>query len=70
MDASAILLDQGLQQIDLVFFGKLASSDGCRFHPRCGDAKPQCSRIAPSFANGVACHLYGEDEAQEAAHGG
>ena len=31
---------------------------GCRFHPRCGDVMPVCRRIAASFAEGVACHLY------------
>jgi len=31
---------------------------GCRFHPRCSDAMPACCQMAPSFDNGVACHLY------------
>ena len=37
---------------------------GCRFHPRCGDALPVCRRTAPSFIDGVACHLY-DQPAQE-----
>ena len=42
LDASAILLDASLQQIDLVFFGKLGSSDGSIKHggdEREGDEK-------------------------------
>ena len=37
---------------------------GCRFHPRCGDALPACRLTAPSFIDGVACHLY-DQPAQE-----
>jgi oligopeptide transport system ATP-binding protein len=37
---------------------------GCRFHPRCPDAKPICSERVPSLqeseGTAVACHLYGE----------
>ena len=37
---------------------------GCRFHPRCPVAKPECSTVKPEWthegAAGVACHLYGE----------
>jgi hypothetical protein len=42
LDASAILLDDKLRQLDLVFFGKLASSDGAIRHggdEREGDEK-------------------------------
>ncbi len=35
---------------------------GCRFHPRCPVAKPECSQIQPEWtregATKVACHLY------------
>jgi len=36
---------------------------GCRFHPRCPSAKPECSQVAPvekeiSRGHMVACHLY------------
>ena len=52
LDASAILLDASLQQVDLVFFGKLGSSDGSIKHggdEREGDEKviayaPRASR--------------------------
>jgi len=44
--------------------------DGCRFHPRCSEARPQCSSLAPRFAAGVACHLYDETEIPEASNGG
>jgi peptide/nickel transport system ATP-binding protein len=70
VETDNVSVEAVLPQIPGSMPGLSALPDGCRFHPRCGDAKPQCSRIAPSFANGVACHLYGEDEAQEAAHGG
>ncbi len=37
---------------------------GCRFHPRCPVAKPECSHIRPEWiqegATRVACHLYGD----------
>ncbi|MBC9866792.1 MAG: ATP-binding cassette domain-containing protein [Opitutae bacterium] len=37
---------------------------GCRFHPRCPVAKPECSHVRPEWAEEggttVACHLYGE----------
>lgn len=33
---------------------------GCRFHPRCGNALPACRQTAPTFVDGVACHLYAE----------
>ncbi|MBI4339929.1 MAG: ABC transporter ATP-binding protein [Chloroflexi bacterium] len=36
---------------------------GCRFHPRCPSAMPQCSRVAPTLRENapdhmVSCHLY------------
>ena len=65
-----VSVDSVLPQIPGSMPGLSALPDGCRFHPRCGDARPQCGRVAPLFADGVACHLYGEDEAQEAVHGG
>ncbi|MDA0349970.1 MAG: ATP-binding cassette domain-containing protein [Verrucomicrobia bacterium] len=38
---------------------------GCRFHPRCPVAKPECSKVRPEWIqNGytkVACHLYTEN---------
>ncbi|WP_261381199.1 ABC transporter ATP-binding protein [Paenibacillus cremeus] len=38
---------------------------GCRFHPRCGQAKPRCINAEPialPVGEGVvACHLYGEE---------
>jgi peptide/nickel transport system ATP-binding protein len=40
----------------------LAVPPGCRFHPRCPRAMPQCSHIAPRpIASGtgfVECHLF------------
>ena len=48
LDASAILLDANLQQIDLVFFGKLRSSDGSIEHggdEREGDEKGDDEKI-------------------------
>ena len=48
LDASAILLDAKLQQIDLVFFGKLGSSDGSIKHggdEREGDEKGDDEKI-------------------------
>ena len=37
---------------------------GCTFHPRCAEAMPDCSKIAPVSTGGngasVECHLYGE----------
>ena len=58
LDASAILLDAQLKQIDVVFFGKLASSDGSIRHggdEREGDEKGddeklflQLSRVHPA----------------------
>lgn len=38
--------------------------NGCRFHPRCPVAKPECSHVRPGWAEEkgtkVACHLYGQ----------
>ena len=39
---------------------------GCTFHPRCVDAMPACSQIAPAPARVndacVECHLFREEE--------
>ena len=48
MDASAILLDANLRQLDIVFFGKLRSSDGALVHggdEREGDEKGDDEKI-------------------------
>ena len=48
LDASAILLDANLKQLDLVFFGKLGSSDGAIRHggdEREGDEKGDDEKI-------------------------
>jgi len=48
LDASAILLDANLKQLDLVFFGKLSSSDGALQHggdEREGDEKGDDEKI-------------------------
>ena len=48
LDASAILLDKNLRQVDLVFFGKLRSSDGSIQHggdEREGDEKGDDEKI-------------------------
>lgn len=38
---------------------------GCRFQPRCREARPECARLEPAArpagAGMVACHLYGEE---------
>ncbi len=45
----------------------VAPPSGCRFHPRCPEAMPVCSQIAPvtralSPEHTVACHLYDQGE--------
>ncbi|MGB2234030.1 MAG: ABC transporter ATP-binding protein [Candidatus Puniceispirillum sp.] len=35
-----------------------ALPSGCRFHPRCGECKPQCRTDRPVFRDDIACHLF------------
>ena len=65
-----VSVDSVLPQIPGSMPGLSALPDGCRFHPRCGEAKPHCGRIAPRFADGVACHIYSEAEWPEASNDG
>jgi peptide/nickel transport system ATP-binding protein len=53
---------------EVVLRGEVPSAfnppSGCRFHPRCPQAMPQCSEVAPTLrqegaGHQVACHLYG-----------
>lgn len=73
LDASVIMLDASLQLVDLVFFGKLASSDGSVRHggdEREGDAKGddekifiQLSNVHPSVAVlGIVINSYSGQE--------
>jgi len=65
-----VSVDSVLPQIPGSMPGLSELPDGCRFHPRCGVAMPHCSRAAPPFANGVACHIYNEADLPEASHAG
>lgn len=65
-----VSVDSVLPQIPGSMPGLSALPDGCRFHPRCGEAKPHCGRIAPRFADGVACHIYSEAKWLEASNDG
>jgi len=57
--------DKGLAQIDLgvSFPNPLDLPSGCRFHPRCPEAMPACSKEVPAVlprqsGSTVECHLY------------
>ena len=66
-------VDTVLPQIPGSMPGLTALPSGCRFHPRCGDAMAECARIAPEFADGVACHKYsavGSMKGKGASNGG
>ena len=41
---------------------------GCRFHPRCKDVMPSCRTITPTFNDGVACHLFVDDQTKGDEH--
>ena len=61
----AVSVDTVLPQIPGSMPGLSALPEGCRFHPRCDVVMAECSRVAPVFAEGVACHKYsaaGTDE--------
>ena len=64
-----VSVDTVLPQIPGSMPGLSALPDGCRFHPRCDVAMPDCSRVAPVFADGVACHKYLAEQ-EEAADAG
>ena len=57
------------QRPDKLIAGEVPSlrnpPSGCRFHPRCPVAKPECSQIRPNWvkveSTKVACHLYTEN---------
>lgn len=42
---------------------------GCRFHPRCQEAMPSCRSVTPIFNDGVACHLFDNDQSKGDKHG-
>ncbi|WP_438997511.1 ABC transporter ATP-binding protein [Candidatus Puniceispirillum sp.] len=50
--------DSTLPQIPGAMPSLDALPPGCRFHPRCGDCKPQCRTTTPIFENDIACHLF------------
>ena len=56
----AVSVDTVLPQIPGSMPSLAALPTGCRFHPRCRDARPVCQGEAPDFENGVACHLYAD----------
>ena len=56
----AVSVDTVLPQIPGSMPSLAALPTGCRFHPRCRDARPVCQVEAPDFENGVACHLYAD----------
>ena len=64
-----VSVDTVLPQIPGSMPGLSALPDGCRFHPRCDVAMPDCSRVAPVFGGGVACHKYAAEQ-EEAADAG
>ena len=66
----AVSVDTVLPQIPGSMPGLSALPDGCRFHPRCDVALPDCSRVAPVFAHGVACHKFAAEQKGEAADAG
>ena len=69
----AVSVDTVLPQIPGSMPGLTALPSGCRFHPRCGDAMAECPRIAPEFADGVACHKFsavGSMKGKGASNGG
>lgn len=41
---------------------------GCRFHPRCQDAMPSCKSMTPRFNDGVACHLFYDEQSNGENH--
>lgn len=65
-----VSVDTVLPQIPGSMPGLSALPDGCRFHPRCDVALPDCSRVAPVFAQGVACHKYAAEQAEAAGDAG
>ena len=69
----AVSVDTVLPQIPGSMPGLTALPSGCRFHPRCGDSMAECPRIAPGFADGVACHKFsavGSMKGKGASNGG
>ena len=69
----AVSVDTVLPQIPGSMPGLTALPSGSRFHPRCGDAMAECPRIAPEFADGVACHKFsavGSMKGKGASNGG
>lgn len=65
-----VSVDTVLPQILGSMPGLSALPEGCRFHPRCDVVMADCSRVAPVFAGGVACHKYAADLAGEAKDAG
>ena len=64
-----VSVDTVLPQIPGSMPGLSALPDGCRFHPRCDVAMPDCSRVAPVFVGGVACHRYAAEQEKAADAG-